>query len=322
VAGEIVTGTRPGDIRVGISGWNYAQWRGRFYPEGLRHKDELAFAASRFGAIEINGTFYSLQDPTSFQAWASAVPDGFVFALKGPRFITHMLKLKNVETPLANFFANGALALGPKLGPILWQLPPALRFHPEKLSTFFDLLPRDTAAASSLGRCHDSRVAGRTFLRIDRTRPLRHAVEVRHESFRDPAFISLLRKYKIALVCADTVEWPLMLDVTADFIYCRLHGSAQLYASGYGDRSLRRWASLARAWACGEDPRGNYPRRGEHILQRAAPRRARRDVFIFFDNDVKARAPRDAAKLSRLLEEVPASSNSNRSQEPAPSTVC
>jgi len=205
---------RGGNIRTGISGWRYGPWRDRFYPKGLRQKDELAFAASQFGAIEINGTFYSLQRPQSFQAWAAATPDDFIFSVKGPRFITHMLKLRNGETPLANFFANGLLALGPKLGPILWQLPPTFRFDPAKLEAFFNLLPRDTEAAADLARRHDHRVAGRTYLTTDRNRPLRHALEIRHDSFRTPEFIDLLRRHNLALVCADTVEWPLLMDVT------------------------------------------------------------------------------------------------------------
>jgi uncharacterized protein YecE (DUF72 family) len=288
-------------IRIGISGWRYAPWRGRFYPKGLRQKDELAFAASKFDAIEINGTFYSLRAPSHFQAWAAATPRDFIFAVKGPRFITHMLKLRNVETPLANFFANGVLALGPKLGPILWQLPPTLQFDPQKLEAFFKLLPDDTAAASLIGREHDHRLKGRVFLNIDRKRPLRHAIEIRHNSFRVPEFIALLRKYNIALVCADTVAWPLTLDVTADLVYCRLHGSKQLYTSGYGDRALRDWAYLADAWSRGADPRHHYPSRAEHLSNRPPPRRASRSVFVFFDNDAKVRAPFDAQRLKSLL---------------------
>jgi uncharacterized protein YecE (DUF72 family) len=291
-------------IRIGISGWNYAPWRGRFYPEGLRQKDELRFAAAAFRTIEINGTFYSLQKPKSFRAWAAAAPDDFQFAVKGPRFITHMLKLKNIETPLANFCANGLLALGPKLGPVLWQFPPNFRFNPEKLEAFFRLLPRDTMAAARLARRHDHRVAGRTFFDVDRKRPLRHAIEVRHDSFRVPAFIALLRKHRIALVCADTVEWPLMLDVTADFVYCRLHGSRQLYASGYGAGVLRRWATLALAWAQGEDPRAVLPRRAEHVSPKGPRRRRRREVFVYLDNDAKVRAPVDARRLDRLVQEM------------------
>jgi uncharacterized protein YecE (DUF72 family) len=291
-----------GQIRTGISGWRYIPWRWRFYPKGLRQKDELAFAASQFGAIEINGTFYSLQSPQSFQAWAAATPDDFVFSVKGPRFISHMLKLRNAEIPLANFFANGVLALGPKLGPILWQLPPTFRFDPAKLEAFFKLLPKDTKMAANLARRHDHRVDGRTYLAIDRKLSLRHAIEIRHDSFRTPDFIALLRRHNIALVCADTVEWPLLMDVTADFVYCRLHGSEQLYTSGYHDKALRRWALLVTRWSRGEDPRRDYPRRGAHISEQAPSRRTRRDAFVFFDNDAKVRAPVDAQRLIALID--------------------
>src|SRR6185312_632687 len=153
------------EIRIGISGWRYAPWRGKFYPEGLRQKDELAYAASTFSSIEINGTFYSLQRPESFAAWHDATPDNFVFAIKGARYITHMLKLNNVEKPLANFFAQGLLALQAKLGPVLWQLPPNFVFRPDKLAAFFDLLPRTTQAALALARRHDEKVRGRTWLK-------------------------------------------------------------------------------------------------------------------------------------------------------------
>jgi uncharacterized protein YecE (DUF72 family) len=289
-----------GRIRIGISGWRYAPWRGKFYPQGLRQKDELGYAAGLFPTIEINGTFYSLQSPESFRRWAAETPKDFVFAVKGPRFITHMLKLSRPEQPLANFFANGLLALGPKLGPILWQLPPNFTFNPEKLEAFFALLPRDTEAAARLARRHDARVAGRTAMVIDRKRRLRHAIEIRHESFRSPEFTALLRKHRIALVCADTVEWPLLMDVTADFIYCRLHGSEVLYASGYDDPALRRWAARATAWANGREPKDAVRVSGEP----AAPRgRASdgRDVYIYFDNDAKVRAPVDAQRLAQLV---------------------
>ncbi|HVT52850.1 MAG TPA: DUF72 domain-containing protein [Dongiaceae bacterium] len=295
IGGIAQRGSR-GRIRIGISGWRYAPWRGRFYPEGLRQKDELAFASAKFGAIEINGTFYSLQRPEDFERWAAATPAGFMFAVKGPRYITHMLKLRNVEAPLANFCANGVLALGPKLGPILWQFPPNFRYDREKLEGFFRLLPRDTETAARLARRHDHRVDGRTRFAIDRNRRLRHAIEIRHDSFRAPDFIALLRKHRVALVCADTVEWPLAMDLTADFVYCRLHGSEELYVSGYDDPALRRWAALVSAWAKGQDPRA-----AEHISPEPAPARQSRDVFVFFDNDAKVRAPVDAARLMEII---------------------
>jgi uncharacterized protein YecE (DUF72 family) len=240
-----------------------------------------------------------LQDPESFRTWAAATPAGFVFAVKGPRYITHMLKLRNVEHPLANFFANGLLALGPKIGPILWQFPPNFRFDHEKLEAFFRLLPRDTESAARLARRHDHRVKGRTAFSLDRNRPLRYAIEIRHESFRTPAFIALLRRHRIALVCADTVDWPLLMDLTSDFVYCRLHGSEELYVSGYDEEALRQWAARITAWAHGRDPATV-----EHLAGRPAPKRRRRDVFAYFDNDAKVRAPVDAQQLKAELRAI------------------
>jgi uncharacterized protein YecE (DUF72 family) len=281
-------------VRIGISGWRYAPWRGKFYPDGLRQKDELAFAARQFSSIEINGTFYSLQRPQSFVAWRDATPDDFVFAVKGPRFITHMKKLKDVETPLANFFASGVLALNQKLGPVLWQLPPNFHFHPDNLATFFDLLPRTTGNALQLAGKHDARLNGRNWLNMGADRPLRHALEIRHDSFRDPAFIALLRRHRIGLVVADTVEWPLLMDATADFVYVRLHGSQQLYASGYGPKALSVWAARVRAWQSGGEAKGDH-------AGPSAPKQ-RRDVYVYFDNDAKVRAPVDARSLVSLLD--------------------
>lgn len=288
---------RAGDVRIGVSGWRYRPWRGMFYPEGLRQKDELAFLARTFRTVEINGTFYSLQRPENFRAWRDETPEDFVFAVKGSRYITHMLRLTRLEKPLANFFASGVLALGRKLGPVLWQFPPNFRFNPDKLESFFRLLPRDTHEAARLARRHDARVKGRAFLQVGAKRRLRHAVEIRHESFVTPDFIRLLRKHRIGLVVADTVDWPLLMDVTADFVYCRLHGSEELYASGYDTAALRRWAGRVAAWAKG----------GEHtdaarVIPHAAPKRSARDVFVYFDNDKKVRAPVDARSLAEKVE--------------------
>lgn len=283
-----------GDIRIGISGWRYVPWRGKFYPEGLRQADELAFAAGKFSSIEINGTFYSLQRPEYFARWRDAAPPGFVFALKGPRFITHLKRLRDVETPLANFFASGVLALKDKLGPILWQLPPSFSFDSDRLAAFFTLLPRTTRDAARLGGRHGVELAGRTCLQADADRPIRHALEIRHDSFRDPAFIRLLRKHRVALVVADTVKWPLLMDATADFVYVRLHGSKKLYASGYGPKALERWAARVRAWSSGQEADG------EHAGMPAPKRQC--DVYVYFDNDIKVRAPFDAQALMRLLQ--------------------
>jgi len=286
-----------GDIRIGISGWNYAGWRGVFYSPKLAHKRELAFAARAFRSIEINGTHYSLQRPEDFARWADETPADFVFAIKGSRYITHMMKLRDPEAGLANFFAQGLLRLGAKLGPILWQFPPNFRFDRARIEPFLALLPRDTEAALKLARQHDHRVAGRTWLKIDAKRRLRHAMEIRHESFVTPDFIALLRKYGVALVSADTVDWPLLMDVTSDFIYCRLHGSEQLYASGYDAPAIAAWSKRVAAWAQGHETPD-----GKRASPRPAPKRARRDVFVYFDNDAKVRAPFDAQALVEAVE--------------------
>jgi uncharacterized protein YecE (DUF72 family) len=288
-----------GEVRIGISGWRYAPWRGVFYPRELPQKRELAYAASIFRSIELNGTFYSLQRPEYFEAWAAETPGDFVFSVKGPRFITHILRLKNIKTALANFLASGVLNLGPKLGPVLWQFPPNFRFEPEKFEPFFQLLPRDTESAARLARRHDKRLSGRAALKTDAQRPLRHAVEIRHESFAAPAFIELLRAHDVALVCADTVEWPRLMDVTSDFVYCRLHGSEELYASGYDDKSLDEWAARVVAWAKGDEPKN-----AETIAKPKKTKKRARDVFVYFDNDAKVRAPFDAQQLALRVEKI------------------
>ena len=289
-----------GTIRIGISGWTYKPWRGVFYPEGLPQKKELAYAAEHFRAIEINGTFYGLQRPESFGRWREETPEDFVFAIKGSRYITHMLKLRDVETPLANMLASGMLRLGPKLGPILWQFPPRLKFDEDLFDRFLSLLPSDTDQASALARRHDARLDGRDWLKSDVHQPVRHAVEIRHDSFRDPRFIRLLRKHRVALVCADTVEWPLLMDLTSDFVYCRLHGSEILYVSGYDDKALDRWAARIRAWV-----RGAEPEDAERVMPPTPRRKSGRDVFVFFDNDAKVRAPADAQALADKLNAGP-----------------
>ena len=291
---------RCGAARIGISGWRYAPWRGVFYPPGLPQRAELEFVASKMDTAEINGSFYSLQRPSFYQSWHAQTPADFIFAVKGPRYITHMLKLNGARVPLANFLASGVLALGDKLGPILWQLPPNLGFHADRLEAFLALLPRDTEQALALAREHDARLEGRSWLEPVNRRPLRHALEIRHPSFVDPAFIALLRRHGVALVVADTAaRWPLIEDVTADFVYIRLHGDEALYTSGYGDAALADWARRIAAWRRGtqvDDAR---------LASGVAPRRrARRDVFCYFDNDVKVHAPFDAMRLARLAAEL------------------
>lgn len=282
---------------VGISGWSYPGWRGGFYPSGLTHARELEYAAAKLSTVEINGSFYSLQRPASYAAWRDATPPGFVFAVKGSRFITHMKKLRDVDAALANFFASGVLALGPKLGPILWQLPPNLGFDPERLARFFERLPRDTGEAARIAKRHDARVSGRSFLRALDQRPIRHAIEVRHPSFLDPAFVALLREHRVALCVADTAgRWPFFEDVTADFVYLRLHGDVDLYASGYADEALERWAAKIRGLLAGRTPRGT-------VRVGAPAERRPRDVYVYFDNDARGHAPFDAMSLARKVED-------------------
>lgn len=265
--------------RVGISGWRYAPWRGDFYPKGLPQRRELEYASRHLGTIELNGTFYSLQRPEYFAAWRDETPDDFVFSVKGGRFITHLLRLKNVHTALANFFASGVLALGPKLGPFLWQLPERLTFDADLVEQFLGRLPTSTDAAVRLARDHDERLGGRDWLTADADRPLRHALEVRSNSFDTPEYFSILERHNVASVVADTAgKWPRFTQQTADFAYARLHGEKVLYESGYDDEALDRWARTVRGWLD-----------------------SGRDSYIYFDNDVKVRAPYDAMALAKRL---------------------
>ncbi|HEY3463912.1 MAG TPA: DUF72 domain-containing protein [Amycolatopsis sp.] len=271
---------RIAEIRIGTSGWRYPPWRGVFYPSGLPQRQELEYLSRRMNAVEINGSFYSLQRPERFRAWFAETPADFLFAVKGGRFITHMKQLRDVETALANFYASGVLALGAKLGPFLWQLPPRLAFDPDRLTNFFALLPRTTTEAAELAKKHDDKLKGTPHLDSGPRRPLKHALEVRHPSFAQPAATKLLREHGIALVVADTAgKWPFLEDQTADFTYVRLHGDEELYVSGYSDEALRTWAAKIRTW---HDE-------------------GRRDVHVYFDNDVKVEAPRNAECLADLL---------------------
>ena len=287
---------KTGDIRVGISGWRYPPWRGVFYPKKLPQRQELEFASNQLTSLEINGTFYSLQKPSSFQAWYSATPANFKFSVKGPRYITHIQRLREVEAPLANFLASGVLLLGEKLGPFLWQFPPNFKLDAEKMEKFLKMLPHDTAAAKYLASNHDAWMKKRVaFEDIDDHHKLRHAIEIRHPSFAIPEFLELLKKYDVAIVCADTVEWPRITDVTSDFVYCRLHGSEVLYASGYDNKSLDRWADWVLKWASGGQPAT------DNILKNKPAKSKPRDVFVYFDNDTKVRAPFDAQSLIKRV---------------------
>ncbi|WP_345764861.1 DUF72 domain-containing protein [Diaminobutyricibacter sp. McL0608] len=256
-----------------------------FYPQGLPHKNELRYAAERLDSIELNGSFYALQRPSSYRHWAEETPADFVFSIKGGRYVTHIRRLQNPTEALSSFFASGLLTLGDKLGPLLWQLPPNLRFDSDLVDTFFSTLPRTTFEAAALGR-NSTLDESRTWTAVTVDRPLRHAIEVRHDSFVDDAFIGLARTHGIAIVVADTAgRWPLLREVTADFLYLRLHGDEELYASGYTPESLETWARDVRGWVAGD----------------ACPDGVGRDVYVYFDNDTKVRAPYDAMSLRELL---------------------
>jgi uncharacterized protein YecE (DUF72 family) len=285
-------------IRIGISGWRYGPWRGSFYPKKLPQRAELEFASKLLPIIEINGTFYALQRPESYAQWYQQTPDNFLFSLKGPRYITHMRRLRQVEKPLANWFASGLFNLREKLGPIVWQFPPNYKFDPASMGDFLTMLPRDTKTAAVLARKRDAFMSGRTQLAIDANRPLRYAIEIRHESFAHSSFIEMLRKHNVALVISESArQWPMIQDVTADFIYMRLHGDKKLYRSGYSDKALDGWARRISAWA-----RGSEPSDAKKVMPRRSARRHRRDVYCFFDNtDVKLRAPFDAQTLMKKL---------------------
>lgn len=255
-------------IRVGISGWSYPEWRGGFYPRGLPPRDALAYASRRFATIEINATFYGQQPLDRFERWHDATPADFVFAVKGARRITHFSRLADSAANLASFLA-GPLRLRDKLGPVLWQLPSRLALDMAVLDRFLAALPRDTAAAA--------RLAGVSPLA---EWPLRHAIEVRHESFGTSSFFDLLRRHDVALVVADGLNVPPFTESTGSFAYVRLHGTGPRYRGSYGDAELGRWAERINAWAA----------QGAH------------DVFVYFNNTMKGEAPVDAAALARRLD--------------------
>lgn len=284
-------------VRIGISGWRYPPWRGVFYPEDLPQRRELEYASRQVNSIEINGTFYSLQRPEYFAAWREQTPEDFVFSVKGTQFITHIRRLNDIEGPLANFMASGLLALKEKLGPILWQFPPSLKYDATKFETFFKLLPRDTKAAALLAKGHDGHLKGRALTETDANRPLRHAVEFRHKSFLTDEFIDQLRRHDVSLVIADTARrFPMVEDITADFVYIRLHGDEELYTSGYSATALERWASRIELWKSGSQPTD------AHLASTALPpKKTVRDIHVYFDNDIKVHAPYDAITLAKRL---------------------
>jgi len=245
----------------------------------LRHRDELRYVAERMPSVEANGTFYGTLRPSTFARWFEETPEGFVFAVKGPRFITHLRRLREVEAPLANFLASGVLTLGAKLGPMLWQLPPTLAFDAERVGAFLDLLPVTLAAAAHLARGYDARLKEPLIPTRLPARALRHVLEPRHESFADPACVELCAAHRVALVAADTAgRFPSLGHPAPDLAYVRLHGEKELYAGGYSDAALDRWAATIRAWAA-----------------------EGRDVYAYFDNDIDGQAPFDALRLAERV---------------------
>jgi uncharacterized protein YecE (DUF72 family) len=260
-----------GRIHVGIGGWDYDPWRGTFYPAGLAKTKQLHFASRQVSAIEINATYYKLQRPELFERWAAEAPDGFLFAVKASRFCTNRRVLAEGREGIERFCGQGFTRLGAKLGPILWQFMDTKTFDPDDIEAFFELLPREQDGIR-----------------------LRHAVEVRHESFRDPRFVALARAAGVAICCDDSVSFPLIPDPTADFVYARLMRAREEEEAGYAPAELDKWAAAAKSWASGRSDGL------EHIEPAAAPP-ARREVFLFMINGAKVRAPAAAQALIARL---------------------
>jgi uncharacterized protein YecE (DUF72 family) len=265
-----------GRIGVGVGGWTYEPWRGTFYPEDLAQKRELEFAAGKLTSIEINGTFYGSQKPESFAKWRDETPAGFVFAVKGPRYATHRRALSGAGPTIERFLGSGVLELKDKLGPINWQLMPTTKFEPADFEAFLQLLP---------GTC-----AGR---------PLRHAVEVRHKSFRVPEFVDMMRHYGIAIVIAGDAEYPLIPDITGPFVYARIMGTQPTEPLGYSPAALDLWARRARCWADGEVPEGLET--VASLEGSRAPSGADRDVFVYVISGHKVANPAAAQALIKRL---------------------
>ena len=266
-----------GTVRTGTAGWVFEPWRGTFFPEGLVQKKELAYASSLLGSIEINATFRANQKPDSFRKWAGETPEGFVFSIKGPQLVTHIKRLKNCEIELANFFASGVLALGAKLGPFVWQLPPNLSFDAAVLENFLALLPRTPEQCVELAKKSDARLKSEPYLGTDGVAPLRHAIEMRNASFDVPEVNALLERYNVARVIADTPDNP-GRTLTADFAYCRLQGPAHGNGQGYGGEDIADWATTCKSWAD-----------------------AGKDVFAYFVHEDKLHAPANAIALRKAL---------------------
>jgi uncharacterized protein YecE (DUF72 family) len=295
------------EFRIGISGWRYAPWRKQFYPVGLPQKSELYFASRAVNSIEINGSFYALQTPARYQGWYDDTPGDFIFSVKASRFITHIRRLKDVEHPIANFFASGLLNLRKKLGPILWQFPPSFKFDGALFEEFLQLLPHTTKEATeSVRKYHPDFDPPQK-----RASCLRHCVEIRNKSFMDSAFIDLLKKFDVALVIADSARrWPYLEEITSDFVYMRLHGDAELYRSGYSDAALQRWFERMQLWAEGKQPADamrivDSSSSNSNTSQSSSTKESKsRDIFCYFDNTDKLWAPYDARKILAKLDLV------------------
>jgi len=283
------------ELRIGVSGWSYPEWRGVFYPKGLVQRRELEYVGERMNSVEINGSFYSLQNPDSYQKWAAATPDDFIFALKGSKYISHNRKLTDVRIPLANFFGSGVLLLGKKLGPILWQFPPWLRFDSQTISNFLYLLPKSTAGAARLSQENTIKITSKSWTDSIADVELRYAFEPRHESFMCPEFVELLESHNCALAIADTGgKWPYAEEVTANFLYIRLHGE-NLYVSDYSDEALDRWTNRIKTWT-----KGGQPRDAVRTHKKKTPKIAR-DIYVYFDNSIAGHAPSGAIHLAERL---------------------
>jgi uncharacterized protein YecE (DUF72 family) len=284
-------------VRVGISGWEYDGWVGDFYPPSLPRRRRLEYVTHAFDTLEVNGTFYSLKSPTTFERWYGSAPADFRFALRGSRYITHTRRLRDPTVPLANFFANGLLRLEDKLGPLLWQCPPHMDWEPDTFEAFCARLPTDTMQASALARHHDARVRGRASYHVDRNRNLRHAFEIRDARMLRIEMLRCLRRHGHALVIADTAgRYPYAEDVTAGFVYVRLHGTGQMYVGHYDARARGHWRERIRRWAAADEPE-----HGQRIAELRPPARKGRDVYVYFDNDAHGHAPFDALALARDL---------------------
>lgn len=286
-----------GRIRIGLSGWSYEGWRGDFYPAGLPRKGELAHVTERFPTLEVNGTFYSLSTPRAMKSWYETAPEGFSYAVKGSRFITHNKKLGDIEEPMANFMASGILELREKLGPILWQLGRNPHFDAERMDRFFSMLPKDLDEVAAMAR-HATLDRPRSVDRVGGNHRVRHVIELRHQSYFVDEMVDIARRHGVALAFSDASEWPYTEEVTAGFVYLRLHGPGKLYSSGYSRSQLEGWAERIRLWSEGSEPSD-----AQTITDRTPPRRKTRDVYVYFDNDAGGHAPRDATRLIELLAE-------------------